>query len=438
MVGRRAVRRTMTTTPACRFRSPVRKFSSSVSRNAKPSTSWRPQGSTGRTYIWAVTGRGSSQKYDYCDEAGGFLYQIVRYEPKCFKVRRRDGHGGWTWNLNGQRRVPYHLDELQEADRIVIVEGEKDADTGRELDFVATTNPHGAGKWRPEYNEHFRGKKVRIFPDADDTGLKHAQFVASQLLGIAESVKLVRLPAGKDLTEWRDNGGTREKLVQIMKATPLLTPAVVEQWRTSNLSKDGFRLTLLGDLLNEQKETIEHFHPHFLGFRAYFKLSEAVGDHLLDTAGVGAGKFIVGRLHETDPLQGLAHTLALLAHARAAWLTHQAVGEKDVRSLAVHLNGAERATNTYMQLMKAITEHQNAKTPNAKISIKQANVAQQQIVQNIGTGDKQPHDERTRIAPDIEEAVSPVAERAKFIEGRSPEKSTVGPEYRTENCRRKV
>jgi hypothetical protein len=192
------------------------------------------------------------------------------------------------------------------------------------------------------------------------------------------------------------------------------------------------------ELPKEQKETIEHFHPQFLGFRAYFKLSEAVGDHLLDTAGVGAGKFIVDRIHETDPLQGLAHTLALLAHARAAWLTHQAVGEKDVRSLAVHLNGAERATNTYMQLMKAITEHQNAKTPNAKISIKQANVAQQQIVQNIGNGDKQPHDERTRMAPSNEEVVSPLAERPAFTEGIGPEKSTVGPEYRPQDRRRKV
>jgi putative DNA primase/helicase len=195
-------------------------------------------------------------RYPYHDENGRLLYEIERLEPKNFRARRPDGNGGWIYNLNDTRRVPYHLDELQEAKVIVKVEGEKDADTGRELDFVATTNPHGAGKWRPEYNEYFRGKRVRIIPDADEPGLKHAQAVASQLLGIAENVKLVRLPAGKDLTEWRDNGGTREKLVQIIKATPLLTPAVVEQWRSSNSSKDGFRLTQLGDLLNEPEEKV--------------------------------------------------------------------------------------------------------------------------------------------------------------------------------------
>jgi putative DNA primase/helicase len=195
-------------------------------------------------------------EYDYPDEVGELLYQVVRYEPKTFKARRPDGNGGWIYDLNGTRRVPYRLDELQEADRVVIPEGEKDVDTAREMGFVATTNPHGAGRWRPEYNEYFRGKKVRIIPDTDEVGLKHAQFVASQLLGVAEDVKLVRLPAGKDLTEWRDNGGTRGKLVQIMKATPLLTPAVVEQWRTSNSSKDGFRLTQLGDLLNEPEEKV--------------------------------------------------------------------------------------------------------------------------------------------------------------------------------------
>jgi putative DNA primase/helicase len=51
-------------------------------------------------------------EYDYSDEAGNLLYQVVRFEPKDFRQRRPDGDGDWIWNLNGTRRVLYRLPEL--------------------------------------------------------------------------------------------------------------------------------------------------------------------------------------------------------------------------------------------------------------------------------------------------------------------------------------
>src|SRR5690242_11222873 len=33
--------------------------------------------------------------YDYHDESGGLLYQVVRLEPKSFRQRRPDDNGGW-------------------------------------------------------------------------------------------------------------------------------------------------------------------------------------------------------------------------------------------------------------------------------------------------------------------------------------------------------
>ena len=44
-------------------------------------------------------------EYDYPDERGDLLYQNVRYQPKDFRQRRPDGNGGWTWKLDGVRRV---------------------------------------------------------------------------------------------------------------------------------------------------------------------------------------------------------------------------------------------------------------------------------------------------------------------------------------------
>jgi hypothetical protein len=85
--------------------------------------------------------------YDYKDEKGVLLYQVCRFEPKSFRQRRPDGKGGWVWNLDGVRRVLYRLPELLAAALaalVFIVEGEKDVDSLRAIDLVATTNPAGA------------------------------------------------------------------------------------------------------------------------------------------------------------------------------------------------------------------------------------------------------------------------------------------------------
>ena len=92
--------------------------------------------------------------YDYTDEAGKLIYQVVRYEPKNFRQRAPDGAGGWQWTVKGVRSVPYRLPDIQEAialgQLVFIVEGEKDADTLWRYNTPATTNIMGAGKWRAE------------------------------------------------------------------------------------------------------------------------------------------------------------------------------------------------------------------------------------------------------------------------------------------------
>ena len=150
--------------------------------------------------------------YDYLDEIAGLLSQVVRYYPKDFRQRRPDGKGGWSWNLNGVRRVLYRLPEVITAESVLVVEGEKDCETARKMGLVATCNPGGAGKWREEYSECLRGKRVAIIADADEPGRKHAAQVAASLAGKVESLKVIELPGAKDLSEWMDRGGTRDAL----------------------------------------------------------------------------------------------------------------------------------------------------------------------------------------------------------------------------------
>ena len=54
-------------------------------------------------------------RYDYTDEDGKLLFQVMRYDPKGFSQRRPDGNDGWAWKLGDTRRVLYRLPEVIEA-----------------------------------------------------------------------------------------------------------------------------------------------------------------------------------------------------------------------------------------------------------------------------------------------------------------------------------
>ena len=189
-------------------------------------------------------------EYDYRDESGTLLYQVVRYEPKGFRQRRPNRVGGWEWNLDGVRRVLYRLPELLGSESVLVCEGEKDCETAFTLGLVATCNPGGAEKWRKEYNDSLRGKSVAIIADADAKGRKHAQQVAASLAGKAKSVKVLELPQGKDLSEWVAAGGTRDTLLELIQSTP--------EWRHSSKAptNSGFSLTSLRDLMAEPEEKV--------------------------------------------------------------------------------------------------------------------------------------------------------------------------------------
>ncbi len=165
-------------------------------------------------------------KYDYVDEAGELVYQVVRFAPKTFKIRRPDGHGGWTWKLGTARRLLYRLPGFLSPDPeafIFITEGEKDADRLAGLDMFATTNPMGAGKWRKVDSSPLRDRHAVVLTDNDAKGRKHVQDVAADLHGKAASVRVVEfdgLPKGGDVSDWLD-AHDREDLWRLAEATPL-------------------------------------------------------------------------------------------------------------------------------------------------------------------------------------------------------------------------
>lgn len=162
-----------------------------------------------------------------CDEGGILLYQVVRLrDPKDFRQRRPDGEGEWVGNLEGVRRVLYRLPEVLKADTVACCEGERDADSLCALGVTATCNPMGARKWRPEYSEFLRGKRVPIFQDNDEDGRAHARQVATNLLGVALEVRVVTVPTGKDITDYIASGATRDDVMALARQTPIFGGAL--------------------------------------------------------------------------------------------------------------------------------------------------------------------------------------------------------------------
>jgi energy-coupling factor transporter ATP-binding protein EcfA2 len=169
--------------------------------------------------------------YDYTDDNGTMLYQVVRYEPKGFKQRRPIGNGNWLWNLAEIERIPYRLPNVLRAveagETVFIVEGEKDVISVESTGLTATCNAGGSGQWRKSMSDHLQGANVVIIPDNDDPGRQHALDVAGKLLGIASSIKVVELPElplKGDVTDWIAQGHTGDDLKRLAFSIKEWTP----------------------------------------------------------------------------------------------------------------------------------------------------------------------------------------------------------------------
>jgi putative DNA primase/helicase len=190
-------------------------------------------------------GQGFAATYDYVDAAGKLWFQKVRNlpgrEPR-FWCRQPDGRGGWIKGLKGVDcrplyREPEVLEAIANECEIAVVEGEKDADRLWSAGLPATCNFDGAAdttknpkvkpKWRPEYSERLRGARLVVLNDNDTQGYAHADAVCRVSAGVAACVRRLDLalhwpnmPKGADVSDWLDQGNTREELNALISAAP--------------------------------------------------------------------------------------------------------------------------------------------------------------------------------------------------------------------------
>jgi putative DNA primase/helicase len=166
--------------------------------------------------------------YQYRGKDGSWLYdkqKFVTDGKKEFIPRRLTPNGELVYDLKGVERLPYNLPEVESAigkgETILLVEGEKDAETARILGFAGTTFG-GAGDWRDTYKVFFTGAKVVQIPDNDQAGVGLAQKATKSLTEVCTSLKVLILPDAKDLTDWVSKGRSRAELDKLISEAPEL------------------------------------------------------------------------------------------------------------------------------------------------------------------------------------------------------------------------
>lgn len=192
--------------------------------------------------------------YDYTDSAGAVVFQVLRKEPpmqlagappkKTF-VQRRPDNGSWAYNLDGiDERPLYRLPELLEdvalGRTILLVEGEKDAETARSLGIPATSHAAGSKSWRPEYAKQLAGADVVIVPDNDAAGREWAAEAGASLCAAGARVRMFAVPLHDDhtdLTDWVKAGADREQIERAigrakvwMTGNPVPTPPLASRF----------------------------------------------------------------------------------------------------------------------------------------------------------------------------------------------------------------
>ena len=172
--------------------------------------------------------------YDYRDETGAATLRKV-------KMRHPDGGKHFYWlHLDGNEwkkgrggRNPALYTSGIDGAAVLLVEGEKDVDSLKALNWPAATTPDGAGgKWQLRYTDELSGKEVAILPDNDEPGRKFAETAAAALFGHAASVRIADLrklwpdmPEHGDITDYLTSGHAWEPVVELIISTPPMEEA---------------------------------------------------------------------------------------------------------------------------------------------------------------------------------------------------------------------
>lgn len=176
--------------------------------------------------------------YIYLDEEKKPIYLKIKYRNKINKskkyfstkslIENEKGYKyGTSEDFDKSKKVLYNLPDvvkaIQRDEWIFFVEGEKDADTLKNLHLNATTIY--TKRWNEEYSNTLKNAKVAFIGDSGKAGEEFKDFVTDHLKKCCKSLKIINLPGldkigdgkNKDVTDWLESGKSKDELFKLLK-----------------------------------------------------------------------------------------------------------------------------------------------------------------------------------------------------------------------------
>lgn len=178
----------------------------------------------------------------YRDGQGDPLFYVYRYNlpdgSKEFRPLCYDESGKWVQRAWPQPRPLYNLDLiLKNPDKpILVCEGEKAADAAAKITgaYITTTWPNGAQSVNKAGWNNLHGRKVLLWPDADEAGIKCMAHLSQVLVEFCQEVKIIETDRtdGWDAADALSEGMNHQALVEWAKP---LVRAITKPMTYSNV-----------------------------------------------------------------------------------------------------------------------------------------------------------------------------------------------------------
>ncbi len=147
----------------------------------------------------------------------------------------------------------------------------------------------------------------------------------------------------------------------------------------------GFTVSVTADPNTDPKAAREIHRNTIAGVVYANAIYQRIGTMLPDSIAQSAMVYVadlIERMSPRDPAEEMLVVQLVLTHARVLHLTDLANRQQGMEQIRTMHEHADRASNTYRRLMLTLAEYRRPAAATSFTAIRQANIANQQVVQN--------------------------------------------------------
>jgi len=163
---------------------------------------------------------------------------------------------------------------------------------------------------------------------------------------------------------------------------------------------------------------------------------EKIGGKVGNPIAESSAKFVcdlMERFKARDPIEEMLFSQMVLTYGRMAYLTAYADQQSNIKWATMMHEAADRAANTFRRQMLALAEYRRPLRANSFTAIGQANIAQQQVVQNRISENETTNEQGSSGTPGTAKMLPPDGQGAASPAGSRAPGAAVAGEHGTED-----